>query len=127
MWFVIALIADVTVPSCAEAKAGQPFAIVQAATHTLEAGLCGSDDPRTARPIEVVVDRPRVSDVVEVTVGDRWTFKVPATDLVHIRSVRAPAGPLRMTLRARHFRDAKADLGTTRTVFVLRRIPMMRG
>ena len=126
-WFVIALFADATLPSCAQAKAGQPFATVRPAAHAIDVGVCGSDDPLTARPIETVIDRPRASDSVEVTVGDRWIFAVPATDLAQIHTVRAPAGPTRMLLRAKHFRDAKGNLGATRTTFVLRRIPMMRG
>src|SRR2546423_4419479 len=126
--FLAVLLADVTLRACTDASAGQPYAIVRPATHTIEAGVCGSKDALTVRPIDTVIDRPRASDSVDLNIGDRWKVTLPATELVQIHSIRAPAGPLlRITMRAKHYRDASGELGGARTMIALRRLPVIRG
>jgi hypothetical protein len=127
MWFFIALMADVSLRSCGDANTGQPYAIVRTATHTIDVGVCGSKDALTARSVEAVIDRPRPADAVDVHIADRWSFTMPATELAQIHSIRAPAGPLRITMRAKHYRDASGELRGARTTIALRRLPVIRG
>jgi len=113
--------------ACAQARSGQEFAVVRPAAHEIDVGVCGASDRMVWRSIDWIVTRPRDLTTAQLTIGSRWSFAIEPGELAQIQRIRAPAGPLRLTIRAPHYRDASADLNRDRVTLVLRRNPVIRG
>jgi hypothetical protein len=113
--------------ACAQARNGQAFAVVRPAAHEIDIGVCGASDPMVWRSIDWIVTRPRDLTTAHVAIDNRWSFAIEPGELTQIQRIRAPAGPLRLTIRATHYRDASADLNRDRLTLVLRRNPVIRG
>jgi hypothetical protein len=112
---------------CARARNGQEFAVVRPATHEIDVGVCGASDRMVWRSIDWIVARPRDLTTAQLAIGNRWSFAIEPGELTQIQRIRAPAGPLRLTIRAPRYREASADLNRDPVTLVLRRNAVIRG
>ena len=113
--------------ACARARNGQAFAVVRPAAHEIDAGVCGASDRMVWRSIDWIVVRPRDLTTAQLAIDNRWSVSIEPGELTQMQRIRAPEGPLRLTIRAPHYRDASADLNRDRVTLVLRRNPVIRG
>lgn len=122
---------DADTPICA-AHASKAYVLFRRAAHELTFDFCSAKHELQKKPVDVLFERVDPAAALDVVITDgrgganRWRFTSTQGELASIKTIAAPPGEFRITVRAAHYRETTMDL-KPHARLVLRRLPVISG